>query len=219
VDGAHEADVWQVMQATMATNGDFPPAQIGATPLLGPEAEWINPAVAAFNETQRLYGRQRDICIISMGSGLQPEKAPIPSDPLEDRVQRALIKVRTMAPNLWALARGRFPAKAHPLRDLAIGCEHENRKMLDRMRERDLRHYFDPSTSNYSRFNLDDFPIPNSPAWTTSNMARVEEWANEVYACFWLNTLAPQLTTCSRYLSEDIDQNLLSRLEVAVKQL
>jgi hypothetical protein len=180
IDGAHNADVWQAMQATMASYGDFPPIQIGEFSLGGPEAGWSNPAIAALNEAreERLFGPRRNICLVSIGNGLAPSKPAPVSVPFETRIQLAMTKLRTLAPTLWALVRGKLPSKAHALRDLAIGCENENRKMLAHMRPQDLRHYFDPETSKYFRFNIDDFELLNATAWNQTNKDIVEHWAS-----------------------------------------
>jgi hypothetical protein len=177
VDGAHEAEVWQAMRATMASHGDFPPVRIGDVSLLGSEPGWSNPAIAAINEAQRLFGQEKETCFISIGTGLQPPRSAPDSDPIETRIQNAMMKIRTVAPNLWAIIRGKLPSRAHPLRDLAIGCENENRKMLAHMRPQDLRHYFDPDTSKYFRFNIEDFELLNATVWNQANKELVEEWA------------------------------------------
>jgi hypothetical protein len=177
VDGAYDADVWQVIQATMASHGDFPPVQIGDISLLGPDAGWSNPAIATLNEAQRLFGRDKEICFISIGNGLQPPKRAPDSDPFETRIRNFLTKTRVLIPNAWALVRGKLPGKAHPLRELAIGCENEHRKMMAHMRPQDLRHYFDPDASKYFRFNIEN--LSSTTAWNQTNQTRVEEWASE----------------------------------------
>jgi hypothetical protein len=184
VDGAYDADVWQAMQATMASHGDFPPVRIGDVSLLGPEAGWSNPAIAALNEAQAewLFGQRKEIRLISIGNGLRPEQPPPTSPAIEDRIQSFMIKLRTIPPALWTVFRGKLPSKLHSLRDLAIGCENEHRKMLNRMgRPNDLRHYFDPETSNYFRFNVEDLDLLKATAWNQSNKKIVEEWAEYAF--------------------------------------
>jgi len=175
--GVHDADVWQAIQATMASHGDFPPVQIGDISLLGPEAGWSNPAVTALNEAQRLFGPEKDICFISIGNGLQPPKPAPDSDPIETRIQQAIIRIRRFLPNLWEIAWGKLPASAHPVRDLATGCENEHRKMLANMQLDNLQHYFELKTSQYFRFNIDDFDLLNARVWNHANKDLAEEWA------------------------------------------
>jgi hypothetical protein len=177
VDGAHNADVWQAIRATMASHGDFPPVQIGGVSLLGPEAGWSNPAIAAHNEAHRLFGHQKDMCFVTIGNGLQPQKPAPDSDPIETRIRDTMMRTRNAFGSLWAVAWGKLPIRAHSLRDLAIGCENENRKILAHMRLQDLRHYFDPDTSKYFRFNIEEFDVLNATAWNQANKDRVDEWA------------------------------------------
>lgn len=202
-----DSEVWQVMRATLASHRDFAPISIGETHLLGPEAAFCNPSSVALSEAEGLFrlgrhtsdnaqgttgelnGQSRGICIISIGNGLYPENPRFLPDPIEHRIHLSLRKLRGILPSLWAVIRGKLPSKVHPLRDLAIGSEHEHRKIFAKFpkeadigtRKDDLRHYFDSAQSKYFRFNIEDIDglVLDSTMWNEAAKARVEEWASQ----------------------------------------
>ena len=183
----------------MASHRDFAPVRFENGSLGGPDATLSNPSNVALTEAEDLFGlgmnrlreadsphRERGFCIISIGNGLYPAKPALASNPLEEQIQLTVRKLRVLLPTVWSIVRGKLPAKAHPLRDLAMGCEHEHRKLVAKFpkegdigtKRDDLRHYFDSSQSKYTRFNIEDFEILNATKWTEANKSLVEEWAS-----------------------------------------